>query len=195
MSLRLELKEFQIALLELKAANMDPDSVHIPGYVRRGQSRLGIGGYREQERRRIIRDREWLLKRLEYLKRQHYIELVKEEEKQFYQLTAKGQYEILRLQFVSHMWAQRSKKWNGNFYLAIFDVPETKRLYRDFFRKLLKRNGFVQLQRSVWMSRYNPYPDIELLLKYLDLEKYFEIMEIHCSKCSKRVAKKVGLWG
>lgn len=188
MSARLQFKEFQIALLELRAANMDPDSIHIPGHVRRSGWTVP---YLERERTRIKREKKWLLRRTGYLKRQHYIELVKEGEERLYRLTAKGKYEILRLEFALHMQSERHKKWDGNFYLIVWDIPEMMKKYRDFFRKLLKRNGFTMLQQSVWMTRVNPRPAIKSLLEYLGLEKYFEIIKISCKECSPRVRRKV----
>lgn len=188
MSFQLELKEFQIALLELQALKMNPDSIHIPGYVRRGG---WAGVYAERERRRLIKNRQYLLRRLAYLRAQHYVERVKEHEKTLYRLTAKGEYELLRLQFALHMHAQRKKSWNGKYYMVVFDIPEEMRKYRDFFRKLLKKNGFQMLQLSVWMIRYNPRPALDALLKYLKLTPYFEVIEIDCGVCSVRLRKKI----
>lgn len=188
MTYRLQLKEFQIALLELKEASIDPDSIHIPGHLRRsGWAPV----YVESERKRKKRKKEWLMRRIEYLRRQHYIELVKEKEERLYRLTAKGKYEILRLQFVFQMRAAQEKPWDRNFYLVVFDIPESMKKYRDFFRVLLKNNGFRMLQRSVWMARYNPRPAIDELLKYLELEKYFELMKISCVDCSGRLQRKI----
>ncbi|MBI2552358.1 CRISPR-associated endonuclease Cas2 [Candidatus Uhrbacteria bacterium] len=191
MSIRLELMEFQIALLELQAANMNPDSIHIPGYVRRGQSAIGLGGYRERERRRRLRDRDWLRQRIKHLKDQHYIETVKEGERQLVKLTAKGKYEVLRLQFLMQMRNPDQKKRDGRLWLAMYDVPESKRAHREFFRRLLKQGGFIMLQRSIWISRCDPRPSIDELLKYIGLERFFEVLEVDCKKCSVRFLRKL----
>lgn len=44
------------------------------------------------------------------------------------------------------------KKWDGNWTLVLFDIPEQHRSYRDYLRKFLKKLGFVQWQRSVWVT-------------------------------------------
>ena len=191
MSIHLDLLEFQIALLELQEANMDPESIHIPGYVRRGQSMMGIGGYREREQRRIIRDREWLRRRIRHLKRQHYIDAVQEGTRQLLKLTSKGAGEILRLQFLMQMRSQSQKKWDGRLWLAMYDVPELKQMYRRFFRQLLKEGGFIMLQKSIWVSRHNPQPVMGELLKHLGMEHCFELIEIDGKKCSKRFLRKM----
>ena len=191
MSARLQLKQFQIALLELYAANKDFDGVHVPSHIRWSLGGMGPTPYIESQRKHQKWERKQLYRRIAYLKRQHYLERVKEGEELLYKLTTKAKYEILRLNFILHMKAQRKQKWDGKFYLVVFDVPEEKKRYRDVFRRLLHAGNFRMLQLSVWMTRYNPRPVIDELLKYLKLEKYFEIMVIPCANCSPRLQKKI----
>ena len=47
------------------------------------------------------------------------------------------------------------QKWDNAWRIVIFDIPEKKRPYRDYLRKILKRVGFKEMQRSIWV---NPYP-------------------------------------
>lgn len=47
------------------------------------------------------------------------------------------------------------QKWDGAWRILFFDIPENKRKYRDFLRKILKRVGFKEMQRSIWAY---PYP-------------------------------------
>lgn len=58
-------------------------------------------------------------------------------------------------------------RWDGGWRIVFFDIPESKRKYRDYFRKVLKLVGFVEFQRSIWAYPY-PVPDF---LKDLMLEK------------------------
>lgn len=44
------------------------------------------------------------------------------------------------------------KKWNGYWTLVLFDIPEKHRQQRDYLRKFLTKLGFVQWQRSVWVT-------------------------------------------
>lgn len=191
MSARLEFKAFQIALLELSAANKDPESVHIPGYVRHGMGGDWSGAYAERKRAQQRREHALLLRRIAYLKRQHYLEQVREEEEHLYRLTSKAKFEILRLQFAIHMREQRKRPRDGFFYIIIFDIPEHMKKYRDFFRRILKDNGCRFLQFSIWMTGSNPQPAIKQLLEYLGLEKYFEIIRIPCRECSPRLQRCV----
>ncbi len=47
------------------------------------------------------------------------------------------------------------QKWDNAWRILFFDIPETKRKYRDYLRKILRRVGFKEMQRSVWIY---PYP-------------------------------------
>lgn len=187
----MQLKQFQIMLLELSAATKDLDSVHVPSHIRWSLYGMGPTPYIENQRKRQKWERKQLYRRIAYLKRQHYLERVKEGEELLYKLTSKAKYEILRLNFILRMRAQRKQKWDEKFYLVVFDVPEEKKRYRDVFRRLLSAGGFRMLQLSVWMARHNPRPAIDELLKYLKLEKYFELMVIACGDCSPRLQKKI----
>ncbi len=46
-------------------------------------------------------------------------------------------------------------RWDRGWRIVFFDIPESKRKYRDYFRKVLKLVGFVEFQRSIWAY---PYP-------------------------------------
>jgi hypothetical protein len=77
------------------------------------------------------------------------------------ELTNKG--EILLMK-ISPTLIKRPK-WDGKWRIVCFDVGEGQRTKRDIFRDELKSLGFIQMQRSVWVS---PYP----------CEKYIEILRV-----------------
>lgn len=64
------------------------------------------------------------------------------------------------------------KKWDGNWYLVIFDVPEKLRRKRDILREKLKKLGFGQLQQSVWISPINYLFLLEKVIFNYQLESY-----------------------
>ncbi|MCX6809247.1 MAG: CRISPR-associated endonuclease Cas2 [Candidatus Berkelbacteria bacterium] len=52
------------------------------------------------------------------------------------------------------------EKWDGKWRIVIFDIPEEQRKARNILRSILKRNRYIRLQDSVFVS---PYGDFELL--------------------------------
>lgn len=67
-------------------------------------------------------------------------------------LTQTGK-EKLRQKFPTYF-AKRS--WDGKIYLVTYDIQEKRRQFRDLLREQLKRLGCARLQRSVWVSVYDP---------------------------------------
>ncbi len=67
---------------------------------------------------------------------------------------------------------ERPKKWDRNWYIVIFDIPENKRYARDLLRSKLKSLGFGMLQKSVWISPYKFLGDVEKIVKSFKLELY-----------------------
>jgi hypothetical protein len=44
-----------------------------------------------------------------------------------------------------------TKTWDGKWRVVAFDIPERKKKLRDRVRGILKRVGFEQLQKSIWV--------------------------------------------
>lgn len=64
------------------------------------------------------------------------------------------------------------RKWDGNWYLVIYDIPERKKMLRNILRENLKRLGFGQLQASVWVSPFNFFGEVEGVVKDYGLSPY-----------------------
>lgn len=45
----------------------------------------------------------------------------------------------------------KSRVWDGKWRIITFDIPENIRASRTAIRAILKRAGFIQLQRSTWV--------------------------------------------
>lgn len=66
----------------------------------------------------------------------------------------------------------RSRKWQGEWYLVSFDIPEVMRKKRGILRAALKMLGFGKLQNSVWISPYNFLGNIEKIVEENSLNPY-----------------------
>lgn len=51
---------------------------------------------------------------------------------------------------------KESRPWDKRIYLITYDIPEKGRNKRDILRNFLKRIDAAYLQRSTWLSVYNP---------------------------------------
>lgn len=69
--------------------------------------------------------------------------------------------------------------------LIIFDIPETLKSYREWFRKHLKKFGYEMIQRSVWVGP-SPIPhDFKLYLKSIGLDKNMKTFKLSKSYITK----------
>ncbi len=63
-------------------------------------------------------------------------------------------------------------KWDGKWRIVLFDVPESKRPVRDYLRGVLKRLGFREFQRSMWVWPYKLPVFLKRLLADPQMRKY-----------------------
>lgn len=103
------------------------------------------------------------------LKREGYLEEIEENGRQKIKATLKGKFKILKF-------LRKSKKWDGKWRIVIFDIPETQRRMRNFFREKLQDIGYRQLQESVWICPYNISDKTEDLIELCNARKYIHYL-------------------
>lgn len=114
-------------------------------------------------------------KGISYLKKAGYISMNKKHE---IKLSEKGK---LKLLFHKANQFKPSKKKRKEFYLVIFDIPESMRNMRDLLRKFLYNFGSDNLQKSVFVVKdKEAYIYIKELVKMSDLSEYVKL--ISCNK-------------
>lgn len=92
-------------------------------------------------------------------------------------LTEKGRFKALTYHF------QKMKieagKWDGKWRLVVFDIPEKLKKGRDALREKLKKLGFYELQKSVFVFPYECKNEIEFIIEFFHLRKYvrFGVLE------------------
>lgn len=68
-------------------------------------------------------------------------------------------------------------KWDGKWIVVVFDIPEQKRLIRNIFRRFLKKLGFKQLQKSVFISKKSLFEKLAEEIKTLEIESWVTIFQ------------------
>lgn len=79
---------------------------------------------------------------------------------------------------------KRPKKWDGKWWLVIFDITQLKKFYRETFRGKLKELGFYLLQRSVWVYPFDCRDEIGLLRDFFGLNEK-EMRLVECQNIGK----------
>lgn len=88
-------------------------------------------------------------------------------------LTQKGREEVL----LSSDENDTRYNWDGKWRIIVFDIPEAKRLIRDLLRERLKRWGFTQLQKSVWVTKKNITSTLRKTIKELEIGEWVFVFE------------------
>ena len=65
---------------------------------------------------------------------------------------------------------------NGRL-MVIFDIPENLATSRKQLRRLLKKWGFEQVQKSVWLTSYDHRESVSLAVDELELQSFVELYE------------------
>jgi len=77
-------------------------------------------------------------------------------------ITQKGKQRASRTKFAD-MELKRPKKWDKQWRLVTFDIPEKQRRLRNQLSSKLKLLGFYQLQRNIWIHPYPCELEIEVI--------------------------------
>lgn len=128
-----------------------------------------IDDFLEVEGPALNKSKKYWLDTVSQLKKGGAIELADESQtgtERRYRLTPKGKLKAASL----HFDRRKLKKLAGERRLIVFDVPEGERLYRDYFRQVMKDLGCEMIQLSVWQADFELPEDFLRLVKELDLQ-------------------------
>jgi DNA-binding transcriptional regulator PaaX len=103
-------------------------------------------------------------------------------------LNEKGKKKILKYK-LEEMVIPKMKKWDGRWRVFLFDIPELKKKLRDIFRFHLKRLGFFEFQKSVFVHPFDCENEINFLIEFYNIRPYVRFIlaeaidnELHLKK-------------
>ncbi|MEK7142982.1 MAG: hypothetical protein AAB785_02100 [Patescibacteria group bacterium] len=100
-------------------------------------------------------------KALYELKRRGYLEEIENHGERSLKLTSKGRLRLIKKKLL--------KKWDGQWRIIAFDIPEKRRKTRDLFRFKLDDLGCRPIQKSVWITPQDISGELEELIILLNL--------------------------
>ncbi len=104
-----------------------------------------------------------------YLRRQEYITVESKYGRISLHLTEKGKRQAQQGKLHLFIPMPQRVAWDHKWRIIMFDVAADQKLARDALRHLLRRIGFVPLQKSVWVYPY----DCKEAFKFL--ERFFQL--------------------
>jgi CRISPR-associated endonuclease Cas2 len=77
------------------------------------------------------------------------------------------------------------------YHLVSFDIPEIKRVERNRFRRAIKRMGFVQIQKSLWVSNKNIGHLVDAATEEYRVSDYVAYFVSESSNIDRFIAKNI----
>lgn len=105
------------------------------------------------------------------MKDQDLISFREEGDDTIVKLTEKGKLKLLKFN-LDEMKINDQVDWDGKWRLIYFDIPETKKVAREMFRKKLKELGFYQLQKSIFIIPFECKDEIDFLRATLEVKDF-----------------------
>lgn len=89
---------------------------------------------------------------------------------------------------IEQMEILKPPKWDGWWHIIIFDIPEGQKKARDAFARTLKKLGFYQLQKSVFVYPYECHKELDIITKFFEIKPH--INRITAQKIDKDIELK-----
>lgn len=114
---------------------------------------------------------------LRSMDRRGYIKLKKANKQYSVTITRKGKIKLLE--------NKKDKTADGKWRMLSFDIPEKMRVQRNLFRRSIRRVGYRQVQKSLWVCPYNKADEIDLLIYEYNLKPYVVYLLVEKTDCDQ----------
>lgn len=108
-------------------------------------------------------------------------------------LTKEGQKRALKFK-LDEMEIKKPTKWDGEWRIIIFDIPEKFKKAREALRGKLKELGFAKLQQSVFVSPYECEDEIDFIVEVFQIRSWVRFMRVKSFTNEEQVKIKFGLY-
>ena len=126
-----------------------------------------------------------------YLKRDGNLEVIEKNNRLFLKLTRKGKMKTLLTKLADEFGTDQA--WDKKWRLIMWDIPEISNTQRNRLRALVKRVGFYQLQKSVFITPFLIPKSAVEYLKESGLMKFIRILRVDKLEDDKYLKKHFGL--
>lgn len=118
-----------------------------------------------------------LKRTVDRLRKRKLVKLVEKNNQTIVELTEFGKKEILRFD-VNRMKIDKPKKWDGKWWMVIFDIPEKAKRQRNIFQRKLKALDFYFIQKSVCIHPFNCQKEIEALREVYNIKSGVDLIRV-----------------
>ena len=110
---------------------------------------------------------------VQHLKERGYLKVLRIKGKNAAVITTKGFDKLFKIKLKL---VKNNKRKDGKWQMVLFDIPESKRGARDYFRRGLRYLGYKRLQKSIWVCEYDVLRETKELIKRYKLNPFVELL-------------------
>ena len=108
-------------------------------------------------------------------------------------LTKEGQKKALKFK-IDEMEIKKSPKWDKEWRVVIFDIPERFKKAREALREKLKDLGFIKLQESVFVFPHECEDEIDFIVEVFLIRPFVRFMRVKSFTNEEQIRLKFGLF-
>ena len=108
-------------------------------------------------------------------------------------LTKEGQKKALKFK-IDEMEIKKPAKWDGEWRIVIFDIPDRFKKAREALRKKIKDLGFIKLQESVFVFPYECEDEINFIVEVFLIRPFVRFMRVKSFTNEEQIRIKFGLF-
>lgn len=114
---------------------------------------------------------------LYHLKKRKIIKYAVDGDKTTLVLSEKGKRRLLKYRW-ENMRLPIQEKWDGKWRMLMFDIPEDSKPLRELFRRKLKRLGFAQFQKSIWLYPYPCNNEVDFIAERYSVAEHINMISV-----------------
>lgn len=118
-----------------------------------------------------------LKQKIKELHKQKSIRIYQVGDKYIMQLTNKGRKRMLKYN-LEDLQVPKQEKWDEKWRIVAYDIPEDKKPGREALRTTLKRLGFYELQKSLYLYPYPCSDIIEFIREFYEIGEYVDLITV-----------------
>lgn len=117
------------------------------------------------------RDRYKITRIVKNLKNKKLLDIYEKEGEERIEITEKGKKRIVRYQ-IDELKLNRPKKWDGQWRIIMFDIPEKFKKGRDALAKKMKDMEIYPMQKSVYICPFDCRDEIDFVSEVFGVRRF-----------------------
>lgn len=112
---------------------------------------------------------------LNYLKKRKLVTIAQAGDKTVIRLTKNGKSKLLKYK-LDDISIKPQKNWDRKWRLVCFDIPEKKKANRVLFQRKLREIGFIQIQKSLYITPYPCEDEIDFIKELFEIRPFVRLV-------------------